>query len=83
MKPEYDIFRIEKHGLTWLGPAVILDDAKMRIQQHCVREPGDYFIFDQSTGDRIRLKVQGLRAHQAPRQTSMLWVPLRRRREFV
>ncbi len=55
---EYDIFRIEKNGLTWLEPAVTLDDAKARIQQHGAKQPGDYFIFDQSTGDRIRLKIQ-------------------------
>ncbi len=58
MKPEYDIFRIEKNGLTWLEPAITLDEATARIHQRGATEPGDYFIFDQSTGDRIPLKVQ-------------------------
>ena len=58
MIPEYDIFRIDNHGLTWIEPAVTLDDAVTRIQQRGATEPGDYFIFDQSTGDRIQLKVQ-------------------------
>jgi hypothetical protein len=57
MIPEYDIFRIEKNGLTWIEPARTLDDAKARIQEHNAKEPGDYYISNPSTGDRIRLDV--------------------------
>jgi hypothetical protein len=56
--PEYDIFLIGDNGLTWLGPAESLDDAKTRIQQRGAVEPGDYFIFDQSTGDRFQMTVR-------------------------
>lgn len=59
MIPEYDVFRIDDNGLTWIESAVTLDDALMRIQQHGAKQPGDYFIFDQSTGERIMLKLQG------------------------
>ncbi|MGB2666289.1 MAG: hypothetical protein WAK48_19960 [Candidatus Acidiferrum sp.] len=58
MTPEFDIFRIDNNGLTWLELAITLDDAKTRIQQRGAKEPGNYFIFDQGTGDRIMMKVQ-------------------------
>jgi hypothetical protein len=59
MIPEYDVFRINNNGLTWIEPAVTLDDALTRIQQHGAKEPGNYFVFDHRTGERIMLKVQG------------------------
>ncbi len=58
MTPEFDIFRIDDNGLTWLEPAITLDDAVARIQQRGAKEPGNYFIFDQGSGDRIMMKVQ-------------------------
>ena len=58
MIPGYDVFRIDNKGLTWIEPAVTLDDALTRIQQHAAKEPGDYFVYDHSNGERIMLKVQ-------------------------
>jgi hypothetical protein len=58
MTPEYDIFRVEKDGLIWLGPAESLDDAKTRIQQRGATEPGDYIICNPSTGDRFQMTVR-------------------------
>ncbi len=59
MSPEYDVFRIDKKGLTWIEPAVTLDDALTRIQKHSAKEPGDYFVLDHRSGEKIMLKVQG------------------------
>jgi hypothetical protein len=58
MTPEYDIFRVEKDRLTWLEPAITLDDAKARIQQRGATKPGDYFIFHQNNGDRFQVTVR-------------------------
>jgi hypothetical protein len=58
MSSEFDILRIDNNGLTWLEPAITLDDAKARIQQRGAQEPGNYFIFDLCIGDRIMMKVQ-------------------------
>jgi hypothetical protein len=58
MSPEFDILRIDNNGLTWLEPAITLDDAKARIQQRGAKELGNYFIFDLCAGDRIMMKVQ-------------------------
>jgi hypothetical protein len=64
MIPEYDVFRIDNNGLTWIEPALTLHDALTRIQQRGAKEPGDYFVYDHRNRERIMLKVQGLRTTQ-------------------
>jgi hypothetical protein len=56
--PEYDIFRVDTDGTPiWLGPANTLDDAWIRIQQLGATAPGDYFILNQKTAEKIALKA--------------------------
>jgi hypothetical protein len=55
--PKYDIFRIDGNEITWIEPAITLDDAKTRIQRHGAKEPGDYFIYDQTTRNKLRMSI--------------------------
>jgi hypothetical protein len=58
MIPEYDIFWVDTDGTpVWLGPASTLADAWTQIQQLGATEPGNYFIFDQKTAEKIALRA--------------------------
>jgi hypothetical protein len=58
MFPEYDIFRVHSDGTTlWLEPAMTLDAAKARIQLLGATQTGDYLIFNQTTAEKISLRV--------------------------
>jgi hypothetical protein len=56
--PEYDMFRVHTDGThIWLGPANTLDDAQAQIRQLRATEPEDYFIFNQTTAEKIVLRA--------------------------
>jgi hypothetical protein len=58
MIPEYDIFRVDTDGTpVWLGPADTFADAQAQIQQLGATQPGDYFIFNQTTAEVVVLKA--------------------------
>ena len=55
-----DIFRVNEKGeLLWVEPATTVDDAKARIQELGVREPGEYLIFDHECAEKIMLRADG------------------------
>lgn len=58
MTPKYDIFRRNKQGMEmWIEPALTLDGAKARIQELGATEPGDFFIFNHKSTEKVELRV--------------------------
>jgi hypothetical protein len=53
MVPSLDIFRIESSGVRWCEAATTVETAKARIEKLAVSSHGNYFIFDQTNGQRI------------------------------
>jgi hypothetical protein len=58
MTQQYDIFRRTNEGIEmWIEPAMTLDGAKARILDLGSREPGDFFIFNHRSAERIEFRV--------------------------
>jgi hypothetical protein len=55
MVPPLDIFRIEGGSVLWRGTVETFEAAKARIQKLALSSPGEYLIFDQTTGNRVRV----------------------------
>jgi hypothetical protein len=48
-----DLFRTTSEGIEWVGTFLDLDAAKAKLTELAETGPGDYSIFDQSTGGRL------------------------------
>jgi hypothetical protein len=65
MSVPFDIFRTETNGsVLWMGSAATAEDAKARVRELATRFPGDYFLLDQKTGNRLVIRLDGL--NEAP-----------------
>jgi hypothetical protein len=53
MVPSVDIFRIESGDLYWCEAVATIETAKARIENLVLSSRGNYFIYDQKTGQRI------------------------------
>jgi hypothetical protein len=58
MVPSLDIFRIESGDLRWCDAAATMKTAKARIEKLALSSRGNYFIFDQKSGQRIYVSVE-------------------------
>jgi len=65
MAPSLDIFRIESGDLRWCEAAANMETAKARIEKLALSSRGNYFIFDQKSGQRIHVSVES--GHCGPR----------------
>jgi hypothetical protein len=50
-----DIFKNDAEGVLWQGAAQNLVAAKLRIQRLALFSPGEYFVLNQRTGDRVSI----------------------------
>jgi hypothetical protein len=48
-----DLYRTTSEGTEWVGSFLGLDVAKAKLMELAETAPGDYSIFDQSTGDQL------------------------------
>jgi hypothetical protein len=58
MIPSLDIFRIESGDLHWCEAVANTKAAKARIKKLALSSRGNYFIFDQKSGQRIHVSVE-------------------------
>jgi len=65
MAPSLDIFRIESGDLRWCEAAANMETAKARIEKLALSSRGNYFIFDQKSGERIHVNLES--GHGSPR----------------
>ena len=65
MVPSLDIFRIESGDLRWCEAAANMQTARARIEELALSSRGNYFIFDQESGQRIHVNVES--GHGGPR----------------
>jgi hypothetical protein len=56
-----DVLRVETSGLRWLEAAATLEDAKARVRELAVRSPGEYFLLDQRTGNKLVIQIGGVK----------------------
>ena len=56
---EVDIFKMEVAGILWRGAFSNLDAAKTRIKQLLASDPGEYFTYIHSTGNKLFFKPNG------------------------
>jgi hypothetical protein len=59
MTPKLDIFRVETGGVRWVEAVATLEGARARVQELAARSPGEYFLLDQETGNKLVIKVDG------------------------
>ena len=56
----FDLFRTEADGsVKWLGVCADLVAAKARVAELSAALPGEYFVFSQTTGNRLFIKSDG------------------------
>jgi len=59
MVAPFDIFRTEADGtLRWFGAASDLDIATKRVRELATSSPGNYFVFSQTTGNKLKIKPE-------------------------
>jgi hypothetical protein len=58
MVPPFDIFRVKDGSPLWAESVQTLDEAKARVQQLGVSQPGEYLIYSQKTGNKTSIKVE-------------------------
>ena len=51
----FDVFRLEKRGVSWLGSASSLEDAHQKIATQAEYESFRYTIINTQTGHRIEI----------------------------
>lgn len=60
MSASFDIFQVESGGgVRWLEAAETLGDARARVQELVRRSPGEYFVPDAKTGNKIVIQSDG------------------------
>jgi hypothetical protein len=62
MVASVDIFRIESGNLYWCETVATIETAKARIENLTLSSRGNYFIYDQKTGQRIPVMPRGTSA---------------------
>jgi hypothetical protein len=73
----FDLFRTETDGsVKWLGVCADLDAAKARVMELSVALPGEYFIFSQTTGNRLFIKPDG-QSSERPTKVSQFFHAVR------
>jgi hypothetical protein len=65
MVPSLDIFRIESGDLRWCESVANMETAQARIKKLALSSRGNYFIFDQKSGQRTQVNVES--GHHGPR----------------
>jgi hypothetical protein len=58
MVPSLDIFRIESGDLRWCEAVANMETAKARIEKLAICSRGNYFVFDQKSGQRTDVRVE-------------------------
>jgi len=53
MVASLDIFKISGGRVLWRDAVATLETAKARIRKLALSSPGEYFILDQNTGERV------------------------------
>ena len=53
MVPSLDIFKISGGSVLWRDAVATIETAKARIRKLALSSPGEYFILDQNTGERV------------------------------
>jgi hypothetical protein len=53
MVPSLDIFKICGGDVLWRDAVATLETAKARVRRLALSSPGEYFVLDQNTGQRI------------------------------
>jgi hypothetical protein len=56
--PSLDISRIESGHLRWCEAVTNMETAKARIEKLALSSRGNYFIFDQKSGQRTHVSVE-------------------------
>ena len=57
MTAPFDIFEKEKSGtVLWLGSAISIEDAEVRIQRYAASGSGEYLVLNQLTGNKHIVK---------------------------
>jgi hypothetical protein len=57
MVAPFDVFKHEPDGsLCWCGAFPDLETAKTKVRELLKSSPGEYFIFSQSTGNKLYIK---------------------------
>ncbi len=55
-----DIFRVEPKGVLWLESSPSIDEARARIQLLGTQNPGEYVLLNQTTGNKLMIKADGI-----------------------
>ena len=58
MVPSLDIFKIESGDLRWCEAVTNMETAKARIEKLALSSRGNYFVFDQKSGQRTDVRVE-------------------------
>jgi hypothetical protein len=53
-----DIFRVDAKGALWLESSRTIDEAKARIQQLGAKNAGEYMLLNQTTGNKLLIRVE-------------------------
>ena len=62
MVAPFDVFKHEPNGsLRWCGAFADLEAAKDEVRELLVSSPGEYFIFSQSTGEKLYIEPTDLK----------------------
>ena len=57
----FDLFRQESDGtIIWLGAVEELEAAKAKARELIVRTPGTYFVFSQTSGNKMYIKADDM-----------------------
>ena len=51
----FDVFKLTRGELRWLGAADTLEGAKVRIEERAQTSPGNFVIYNQKTAEAIRV----------------------------
>ena len=61
MNAPFDIFRTETNGgVLWIESVATLEDAQARVQELGMRSPGEYLLFNQETGNKLLIRLDGV-----------------------
>jgi len=67
MFPSLDIFKIEGADVLWRDAVADLEEAKTRIRRLALSSPGEYFVFNQHTGQRTAVtQLLGYAQNECP-----------------
>ena len=67
MAATFDIFKVTRGELRWLGAADTIEAAKVRIEERTQTAPGNFVIHNQKTAEAIRV-ISGNEEKRSPQQ---------------